>query len=214
MTTLITGGASQTGLALARRLVASSHPVLFGVRTKPIPASLGPSVKFDWNDPSTFSNPFDASNDIKSVYLLPPVADVDPLLRMQPFIDLAVEKGVKKFVLLSSTIAFKGPDAHEAGRVHNYLESIGVDYVALQPTWYIGKNLLVPYHPLSYSLRFPCRELPELLLVFHQLHQFLSNSCTEWEDPVCFYRRHWSSCVHCDCKSRLSWYKRAHPHWT
>jgi len=140
MTTLITGGASQTGLALARRLVASSHPVLFGTRTKPAPASLGPSVKFDWNDPSTFPNPFDASSDIQNVYLLGPTATVDPLPKMQPFIDLAVKKGVKKFVLLSSTVAPKGPSSHELGRVHTYLESLGVDYVALRPTWFIGKT--------------------------------------------------------------------------
>ncbi|TEB33567.1 hypothetical protein FA13DRAFT_1730619 [Coprinellus micaceus] len=43
-----------------------------------------------------------------------------------PFVDLSLKRGVKRFVLLSSS------------RVHAYLEEIGVEFLVLRPTTFIG----------------------------------------------------------------------------
>lgn len=139
MTTLITGGGSATGTALAKLLKDAGRDVLFASRSSNrIPGGFD-HVKFDWADPSTFSAPFDSGRDIHFVYLL--LAGVmDPLAAAKPFIDLAVEKGVTRFVLLSAAGFWteKGPQAMAVGQVHTYLDERGLDYVALRPTVFSG----------------------------------------------------------------------------
>ncbi|CAA7268487.1 unnamed protein product [Cyclocybe aegerita] len=115
MTILVTGGTGKTGLA--------------GVAPEPFKA-----VKFDWHEPSTFENPFHADTKIDRVYLVAP-NEVDCLALMKPFIDLAITKGVKRFVLITVTQAEKGGPFY--GKVHEYLANLGVDYVVLRPTWFM-----------------------------------------------------------------------------
>ncbi|RXW20213.1 hypothetical protein EST38_g5628 [Candolleomyces aberdarensis] len=140
MTTFITGGASQIGLGLARRLHQADRSILFGSR-----AGRGTDgfawVPFDWDDASTFENAFKRQDikPVESVYILPAVA-IDPLPKVAPFIDLAIEKGVKRFVVISAADCPKG--GPEMGAVHGYLEKVVlkkrglIDYVALRPTWF------------------------------------------------------------------------------
>ncbi|KAF6760918.1 ergot alkaloid A [Ephemerocybe angulata] len=137
MTTLITGGASQSGVALAKLLKASGHPVLFGSRSGRVPEGFD-SVKFDFTDASTHETPFAVKgHEIHYVYLLVPY--FDPLVIAKPFIDLAAARGVKRFVLMSShgKRSEKGPDSLQSGKVHTYLDQKGLDYVALRPTWFL-----------------------------------------------------------------------------
>ncbi|KAJ2915377.1 hypothetical protein MD484_g5032, partial [Candolleomyces efflorescens] len=147
MTTFITGGASQIGLGLARLLLQANRSVLFGSRAgRGIDGGKFTWVPFDWNDPSTYANAFnhraqdDIVKPIESVYVLSPNG-MNPLPQVTPFIDLAVQKGVKRFVLISGADAFKGGE-DSMGAVHGYLgkvalESRGlVDYVALRATWF------------------------------------------------------------------------------
>ena len=143
MATLITGGTSKIGLGLAKRLRASGKEVVFGTRSSQKIPSEYKHVLHDWDDPSTFGNAFavDVGVTVENVYLLPPPACMEPLPIVKPFIDIAVEKGVKKFVLLSGSPCEKGGVA--AGRVHEYLDNLGVDYVALRPTWFIGESCVL-----------------------------------------------------------------------
>ncbi|TEB27530.1 NAD(P)-binding protein [Coprinellus micaceus] len=142
MTTLITGGGSATGVALAKLLKAAGHDVLFASRSgQRIPEGFA-HVKLDWSDPATFGALFSTGRDIQYVYLL--LAGVwDPLPQVKPFIDLAVEKGVKRIVLLSASgkETERGPASIGLGQVHTYLHDKGVDYVALRPTWF-SENFL------------------------------------------------------------------------
>ncbi|TEB27525.1 NAD(P)-binding protein [Coprinellus micaceus] len=145
MTTLITGGGSQTGLRLAQILKAHGKPFLIGSRSgKRIPADY-PTFKFDWHDFSTFQAPFAAGDKIDSVFVVGP-DDYDPLPFVKPFIDLAVEKGLKRFVVLSACSDHneRGPNAKEMGRVHTYVHEKGLDYVALRLGWFT-ENLLTIY---------------------------------------------------------------------
>ncbi|KAF8970132.1 hypothetical protein BDZ97DRAFT_1792131 [Flammula alnicola] len=132
MTTLITGGTGKTGLALAKLLHAANRPVLLTSR-----AGKGPepfkAVKFDWLDKTTYENPFNADPKIDRVYIVIP-AIIDTLSYVGPFIDLAVSKGVKRFVLLSASQVEPGDGP--LGKVHKHLLDIGVDYTVLRPTWF------------------------------------------------------------------------------
>jgi uncharacterized protein YbjT (DUF2867 family) len=139
MATLITGGGSQIGLRLFELLDEAGKPVIFASRSgSRIPAGV-PSVKFDWADPTTFEAPFALGQQIDYVYILGPNGS-DPLTLVKPLIDLAVAKGVKRFVALSaaSEEAERGPRSQYMGQVHTYLHDEGLDYVTIRPTWFTG----------------------------------------------------------------------------
>jgi len=138
MTILITGGTGKTGSQLARLLDIAKIPVVIASRSGNVPAPFE-GVKFDWFDESTYRNAFDAHPDIDKVYLvLPSLFDPTPIAKS--FIDFAVSKGVKRFVLLSASLLGEGDDG--TGKVHGYLVESGVDYVVLRPTWFIGANAI------------------------------------------------------------------------
>lgn len=135
MTTLITGGTGKTGLALANFLHQVSLPLLItsrkGVAPEPYKA-----VRFDWFDPSTFKAPFHVDPNIEKVFLIdPPTFEVFP--HVKPFIDLAVSRGVKRFVVVTTTQT--NPGDIPLGKVHEYILELGVDYTVLRPTWFIGE---------------------------------------------------------------------------
>ncbi|TFK21387.1 NmrA family protein, partial [Coprinopsis marcescibilis] len=137
MTTLITGGGSTVGSHLAQLLKTEGRNVLFASRSGRVPEGFD-SVKLEWDEPATFHNPWtQRSLDIDSVYIVGPPADFNPLKQVGPFIDLAVTKGVKRFVYLSATEADKNNDSGGLGQVPGYLEERGLDYVVLRPTWFI-----------------------------------------------------------------------------
>jgi festuclavine dehydrogenase len=134
MTILITGGTGKIGSKLAHLLDNAKIPFLLASRSGSAPAPFE-GVKFDWFDESTYRNAFDAHSDIDKVLLIPP-ASFDPTPIAKSFIDFAISKGVKRFVLISISGVEKGGDGN--GKVHEYLAESGADYVALRPTWFIG----------------------------------------------------------------------------
>ncbi|KAF9037842.1 NAD(P)-binding protein [Hymenopellis radicata] len=120
-------------LRLARLLQAANKTTILASRKGDAPAPFT-AVKFDWHDPATFENPFTADPKIESIYLVSPAGSADPFGAMKPFIDLAVQKGVKRFVLLSASSLDAGGPA--TGKVHEYLIKLGVDYFVIRPTWF------------------------------------------------------------------------------
>ncbi|KAJ2928722.1 hypothetical protein H1R20_g8400, partial [Candolleomyces eurysporus] len=107
MSTLLTGGTSRIGLAIAKRLKAAGKDVIFGARTPSKVPSEYKGVLLDWDDPSTFKNPFNSTGyQIANVYILPPPVAFNMLEITKPFIDLAIEKGPN------------------------------IDYFVLRPTWF------------------------------------------------------------------------------
>ena len=134
MTVLVTGGRGQTGLILSRLLKDANQSVLICSRNSTAP-SLYKVVKFDWFDEKTFENPFKTDPNIDRVYLIVPSV-IGQLSTVKPFIDLAISKGVKKFVLLTASQAEIGSPVL-MGQVHEYLLNIKVDYTVLRPTWFI-----------------------------------------------------------------------------
>ncbi|PPJ55272.1 hypothetical protein CBER1_04305 [Cercospora berteroae] len=103
MTILITGSNGKTANELTSMLTPK-YPVLIATRS-PDKATTRPSVKFDWTDSTTYSNPFEHEqakmSPITAVYLVGLESDNCSELIIS-FIRLAVSKGVRRFVLLSS----------------------------------------------------------------------------------------------------------------
>lgn len=92
------------GSCIAKLCQTSSTPYLVASRgaSSATASTIHPTVKFDWMDRTTWSNPFitaTKSSPIAAVYLVsPPVFDASTI--MNDFIDLArKEHGVERFVL-------------------------------------------------------------------------------------------------------------------
>ncbi|PBK81091.1 hypothetical protein ARMGADRAFT_1171559 [Armillaria gallica] len=102
MTILLTGGTGQTASRIAHVLKDANQSVPLTSRKNIVPEPFK-GVKFVWYDPSTFENVFAADPNIDRVYLVAPEATSEVFPLMKPFIDLAVQKGVKRFFLLTTS---------------------------------------------------------------------------------------------------------------
>ncbi|MDB5613171.1 MAG: ergot alkaloid biosynthesis protein [Devosia sp.] len=125
---LVTGASGKTGRRVVERLV--------GIGIQPRSAlrmAKGPeTVPFDWT--ATESH-VAALKGISAVYLVAPPGVVDPLPVMLPFLEQALQSGVKRFVLLSaSSIEDGGP---VMGQVHAWLRSNVPSWIVLRPTWFM-----------------------------------------------------------------------------
>lgn len=138
MTILVTGSSGKTSSRLASLLRESSHPFLIASRSGSAPSPYT-AVRFDWLDPSTYPGVFTCpqaqQSPITAVYIVAPsVADL--VTPVKSFIDFAKEKGVKRFVLLSSSGVDKGH--HLLGKVHALLEDSGSEWTVLRASWFMG----------------------------------------------------------------------------
>ncbi|KAF8651585.1 hypothetical protein AX16_004701 [Volvariella volvacea WC 439] len=140
MTILVTGGTGNTGSRLSKLLHQAGHDVLVASRSGNSSSPGIHGVKFDWFDPSTHLNPFTETaklgiSPVDRIYMVAPMA-MNMLECMQPVIDLAIEKGVKRFVLLSSLSIQSGGPA--MGQVHEYLarKELKLEWAVLRPTWF------------------------------------------------------------------------------
>ncbi|KKY31111.1 putative agroclavine dehydrogenase [Diaporthe ampelina] len=143
-TILVTGGTGKVGLCIAKLCETSSTPYLVASRSasSATASTIHPTVKFDWLDRTTWSNPFitaTKSSQITAVYLIsPPVFDASAI--MNDFIDLArKEYGVKRFVLQSATSVEAGGPVF--GGTARYLQELGaggeVGFGVMRPTWFM-----------------------------------------------------------------------------
>ncbi len=90
--TLITCGTGKTGRRVADRLEALGRPVRIGSRSGHPP--------FDWNDPTTWSGALDGVGSVYVTYV-PDIAFPGGAEAVDAFTRLAVERGVRRVVLLS-----------------------------------------------------------------------------------------------------------------
>ena len=143
MAILLTGGTGKTSTRIAKFLQEAHVPFLIASRKATSSIGGAPAVKFDWEDTSTFPNPFayefPNGEKISTVYLLAPPAVADPVPYMKEFVDLAHQKhGVKRFVLMAGGSA--EPGGWHVGKVWQYLLDLKVEYCVLKPTWFMGKH--------------------------------------------------------------------------
>lgn len=131
MTILITGGTGKTSSRLAALLKQDRVPVILASRSASAPDGLR-GCHFDWLNESTYENPFEAASDISAMYIVPPQTP-DMFPPTKSFVDYAIVKGVKRFVLLSASAIERGGPAH--GKIHEYIKSLNVEYGVLRRTY-------------------------------------------------------------------------------
>ncbi|KAJ7242691.1 hypothetical protein C8J57DRAFT_1726263 [Mycena rebaudengoi] len=117
MTILLTGGTGKSPRPLAQLLLNANIPVLLANRSGNVPAPFK-GVRFDWFDASTYQLPLGVDNNIDKIYLIAPQV-LDPFPHMKAFIDFAIQKSVKRFVLMSAAVLEVG--GLLMGKVHEYL---------------------------------------------------------------------------------------------
>jgi uncharacterized protein YbjT (DUF2867 family) len=127
MRVLITGGKGKTGRRVASRLTAKGIGVAIGTRTPDGPKDR----RFDWADPSSAS----AFDGCDAVYLVAPTDRTDHLAVMQPLLQEALARGVRRFVLLSSSLLV--PGGPMMGEVHAWLAKSAPEWAVLRPSWFM-----------------------------------------------------------------------------
>lgn len=164
MTILITGSSGKTAAYLAQMLKADGTSILVASRS-PKKGSTKPSVRFDWLDDSTWELPFSheqsQSSPIKAVYLVAP--DVDSArAKVIAFVKYAMQKGVKRFTLLS---AWENPEGGPLlGGAHAELKALGqqgIEWAVLRPHFFMG--MIEPAKGVSRTRLTIHRELPRRL---------------------------------------------------
>lgn len=124
---LVTGGKGKTGHRVAARLSAAGLAAVIGTRT----AKDTRDRRFDWADPST-ALAFDGCD---AAYLVAPTDRADHLAVMRPMLEAAMARGVRRFVLLSSSLL--EPGGPMMGEVHEWLAGNAADWTVLRPSWFM-----------------------------------------------------------------------------
>ncbi|TIL25406.1 MAG: NmrA family transcriptional regulator [Mesorhizobium sp.] len=118
---MILGGTGKTGRRLADRLAAQGLPVRIGSRSGTPP--------FDWENDTTWEPALDG---VGAVYIsyYPDLAVPGAAEAVGAFANLAVERGVRRLVLLS------GRGETEAQRAEEMLKVSGADWTILRCAWF------------------------------------------------------------------------------
>ena len=145
---LLGGGTGKVASRISERLQAESIPVLVASRAGLTPDNCAHAsgVPFNWLDAATYTNPFVhpwamRAGGVREIFIVaPPVLDMAP--PMKAFIDMAVEKGVRRLVLLSASSIEEGGPA--MGQIHAYLREVAADgdieWAVLRPSWFMGER--------------------------------------------------------------------------
>lgn len=136
---LVIGGTGKTGGRLIERLGEEGWAARCASRSaKALPGAEG--VAFDWCDPQGHDA---ALAGVESIYLVAPVGSNDPIEVMEPFIERAIAQGVRRLVLLSSSLIEEGGPA--MGAVHALLRRRAPEWAVLRPSWFM-ENFSVGQH--------------------------------------------------------------------
>lgn len=129
---LVTGGTGKTGSRVTTQLKEKGYQTRVASRKIGKLEPNGDWVRFDWADANTYEA---ALNNVSAIYAVAPENVASPLLAMQPFLDQAINHGVKRIVLLSASSLEEGGPM--MGEVHAYLKKNVPEWAALRPTWFM-----------------------------------------------------------------------------
>jgi ergot alkaloid biosynthesis protein len=144
---LVIGATGNTGRHIVSRLTELGLTVRTATRSPPIPDSPAEHVRFDWADASTHDA---AISGVDRMYLVAPAFVDDPSVLMLPFIERALECGVRRVVLLSSSAVPEGSPG--LGKVHQFLRERAPEWAVLQPSWFM-QNFVEARHFHAASLQ-------------------------------------------------------------
>lgn len=124
---LVIGGKGKTGQRVVERLTASGAEIAVGTRTP-----TGSRDRFfNWADAASVAS-FEGCS---AVYLVAPTDRIDHLDVMRPILESAIERGVRRFVLLSSSLLDRGGPM--MGDVHAWLADTVPEWAVLRPSWFM-----------------------------------------------------------------------------
>lgn len=126
---LVTGATGKTGAALTARLRGAGLPFRAGSRKD---SGAAEYVRFDWDDAQTYGP---ALEGVKRVYLVAPAGSPAPEAVMVPFLRRALDAGVRRAVLLSSSAIPEGGPV--LGQVHQAVHALMPEWTVLQPSWFM-----------------------------------------------------------------------------
>jgi uncharacterized protein YbjT (DUF2867 family) len=140
---LLTGATGNVGKEIAAILKKNGVPFRAAVRELSEAGSLGSteSVRFDFEDPSTFENAF---RGIRRVYLMRPPAISDPKV-IRPAIEAGMRAGVEQFVFLSLLGAEKNQVVPHR-KIEELLLECKAGYTFLRPGFFM-QNLSTTHAP-------------------------------------------------------------------
>jgi uncharacterized protein YbjT (DUF2867 family) len=120
--TLVLGGTGKTGRRIVDRLTARGLPVRVGSRSASIP--------FAWEDESTWAP---ALQDVRAAYIsyFPDLAIPGAHEAVRAFAELALDRGVRRLVLLS------GRGEEEAERSERAVQETGADVTVVRCAWFM-----------------------------------------------------------------------------
>ena len=135
---LLLGGTGTVGTRIAPLLSSQNYTPILASQSGSSSSSYS-TVKFDWTDSSTWSSALESHTSIKAVYIIASgMADPGPTAKQ--FIELALERGVKRFVLQSATSVPEG--GYAMGKIHSTLREMGdagrLEWGVIRPTWFQG----------------------------------------------------------------------------
>ncbi|RYZ43100.1 MAG: oxidoreductase [Myxococcaceae bacterium] len=144
---LVTGASGNTGRPIAEALASEGFRVRTATRSATPPFPSADHVRFDWADPTTHEPAVDG---VDRMYLLLPPLNVNPSLLMNPFIERALARGVRRIVLLSASAIAEGSPG--LGQVHRFVREHAPEWSVLQPSWFM-QNFSNPQNQHGASVR-------------------------------------------------------------
>lgn len=141
-TILVLGGTGNTGSRIGKRLTELGYNTRIASRGNALAVPVGAeSVYFDWHDPKTH---LPALKNVNRLYMVAPLLQFDLRPVMLPFLDLALQNGVHRVVLLSSlSIPEGGP---VIGEIHQAIRELSPEWAVLQPAYFM-QNFLNQHAP-------------------------------------------------------------------
>ncbi|WP_421111360.1 NAD(P)H-binding protein [Streptomyces sp. NEAU-S77] len=144
-TVLVTGATGNTGSRVVRRLREHGAAVRAAAR-RPGPEAGADGVRFDWYDPATHAA---ALTGVERVYLVAPVGEADPVPLVEPFLAAALDRGVRRVVLLSSSAI--PADAPGLGALHRLVRDTVPEWAVLRPSWFMQN--FTGDHAVAHAIR-------------------------------------------------------------
>ncbi|MFC5062484.1 ergot alkaloid biosynthesis protein [Actinomycetospora atypica] len=136
MVTVVTGATGTTGRRVAALLEAEG----IDVRR----ASRSGAARFDWTDPT-----HDAVLDgAEALYLVAPMEEPDPLTAVEPVLTRALDRGLRRVVLLSSSLV--EPSSWGFGGLATLVRE-APEWTVLRPSWFA--QIFVGDHPVAAGVR-------------------------------------------------------------